>query len=78
MYHPAQIFDAVYGYVKRQRTSIKKEDLYNITDIEKEFIKKETISFFDEHMKDVNGEVFWEKCKNEFPNMLNSNRFNAK
>jgi hypothetical protein len=30
-------------------------------------MKEETINFFKEHLTEVNGEAFWEKCQKEFP-----------
>ena len=32
-----------------------------------EIMKFETVSFFTEHLQDIDGESFWTKCKNEFP-----------
>jgi hypothetical protein len=30
-------------------------------------MKEETINFFKEHLPEVNGDTFWEKCQKEFP-----------
>jgi hypothetical protein len=30
-------------------------------------MKAETINFFKEHLMEVNGELFWDKCQSEFP-----------
>ena len=30
-------------------------------------MKEETIGFLNEHLSEINGEIFWEKCKKEFP-----------
>jgi hypothetical protein len=32
-----------------------------------ETMKAETIIFFKEHIAEVDGEIFWEKCQREFP-----------
>ena len=32
-----------------------------------ETMKYETIIFFKEHLETIEGEIFWAKCKNEFP-----------
>ena len=32
-----------------------------------ETMKEETINFFKEHLHEVNGDTFWEKCQKEFP-----------
>jgi len=32
-----------------------------------ETMKKETVDFFQEHLSEIDGETFWNKCKNEFP-----------
>lgn len=36
-----------------------------------EAMKNETISFCNEHLPEINGETFWEKCQNEFPYKTN-------
>ena len=32
-----------------------------------ETMKKETVDFFKEHLSEIDGETFWNRCKNEFP-----------
>ena len=63
--HPREIF-----YAMNQERNVTEPHLLFI---EKFFdaietMKKETIDFFKEHLYEIDGETFWNRCKNEFPN----------
>jgi len=63
-YHPIEIFIAL-----NKACSYKKTHL-NFFDKLSEAIDtmhKETNSFLTEHMSEIEGEIFWSKCKKEFP-----------
>ena len=32
-----------------------------------ETMRYETVDFFKDHLTEIDGETFWNKCKNEFP-----------
>lgn len=62
--HPREIFLAM-----NKERSINQNHLlfYEKFDNAVETMKEETIIFFNQYMKEVDGEYFWVCCKNEFP-----------
>jgi hypothetical protein len=69
--HPSEIFLAM-NYSrdeKKKRESIQ----IQFSEIFREaipVIERETKGFFSNHLSDIDGNLFWEKCKNEFPKWI--------
>lgn len=63
-YHPSDIFLAMNKgcLVTEQQLVFYDKFLGAI-----ESMKEETINFIKQYLTEVNGEIFWEKCQNEFP-----------
>jgi hypothetical protein len=63
-YHPSDIFFAM----NKGRTASEQHLVFYDKFLEAiETMKAETIIFFKEHIAEVDGEIFWEKCQREFP-----------
>ena len=63
-YHPSDIFFAM----NKGRSSTEPHLVFYDKFIEAiETMSNETISFFREHLTEIEGETFWLKCKKEFP-----------
>lgn len=63
-YHPSDIFFAM----NKSRSALESHLVFYDKFIKAtEAMSIETISFFEEHLTDIDGETFWLKCKNEFP-----------
>jgi hypothetical protein len=63
-YHPSDIFFAM----NKGRSSTEPHLVFYDKFIETiETMSNETISFFREHLTEIEGETFWLKCKKEFP-----------
>lgn len=63
-YHPSDIFFAM----NKGRSATEQHLVFYDKFLEAiETMKIETINLFKEHLTEVNGNTFWEKCLNEFP-----------
>jgi hypothetical protein len=63
-YHPNDIFLAM----NKGHTSALSHLFFKVKFIEAiEIMSIETINFFKEHLSEIDGELFWDKCKKEFP-----------
>ena len=63
-YHPSDIFFAMNkGLSKTAQHLVFCDKFLGAT----ETMNGEIINFFSQYLTEVNGETFWEKCKNEFP-----------
>ena len=63
-FHPSDIFFAMN---KGRSATEQHLVFYNMFMEATEAMKEETINFFNQHLKEVNGETFWENCQKEFP-----------
>jgi hypothetical protein len=63
-YHPSDIFFAM----NKGRSATEQHLVFYDKFLGAiETMKEETINFFKEHLPEVNGDTFWEKCQKEFP-----------
>jgi hypothetical protein len=63
-YHPSDIFFAM----NKGRSATEQHLVFYDKFLGAiETMKEETINFFKEHLPEVNGDAFWEKCQKEFP-----------
>ena len=63
-YHPSDIFFAM----NKGRSATEQHLVFYDKFLGAiETMKEETINFFKEHLPEVNGDTFWEKCEKEFP-----------
>jgi hypothetical protein len=67
-YNPGDIFTAMnYG---RSFADSNRLDFFEKFDESLETMKIETINFFHDYLPEIDGDIFWTKCKNEFPYRL--------
>lgn len=62
--HPRDIFYAMnQGRVETEPHLLFIDKFTEATEV----MEKETINFFRQHLNEINGQEFWNKCKAEFP-----------
>ena len=74
-FHPSDIFAAM-NYSRTKPLDILSPERFDFYDKFNEAIptmEKEIKSFFVEHMTNIDGQMFWYKCKAEFPYKLKTN-----
>lgn len=71
-YHPSDIFIAM-NFSRSKPLEILSSECLDFYEKFKEAIptmEQETKDFFTDHLKEIDGQQFWEKCKVEFPYIL--------
>ncbi len=62
-FHPSRIFE----FMSQNQSGRKRPAFSEIFELAIPVMKQETEDFFQEHMLQINGIRFWEKCQAEFP-----------
>jgi len=77
-YHPSDIFAAMNFSRSKQLDILSSErlDFYEKFNEAISTMKKETKDFFIDHLTEIDGQQFWEKCKEEFPYRLKREKTN--
>ncbi len=72
--HPRDIFNAMnQTQIKSQdNTSFNRLDFYDKFNEAIPIMKTEILNFFKQYLSDVDEQQFWEKCKIEFPYIINN------
>ena len=68
-FHPSDIFGAL-NYSRNKNNGISSMAYLNFRDVFIQAIpamEEEIMSFFSEHMCNIDGSIFWQKCYNELP-----------
>jgi hypothetical protein len=64
-YHPSDIFAAINkGF---EISSKDRLDFYKKFNEAVSTMENEIVGFFHEYLNEIDGQLFWQKCKNEFP-----------
>jgi hypothetical protein len=63
-YHPIEIFLALNKACSNKKNHL---DFFDRLSEAIDTMRKETISLFNEHLPEIEVEMFWSKCKKEFP-----------
>lgn len=63
-FHPSDIFFAMNkGRLKNEQHLVFYDKFLEAI----ETMEEETIDFFNQHLKEISGDTFWDKCQKEFP-----------
>ena len=64
--HPTEIFQHIDTEFNRNYRDISMIEIKNIFNESKDFMKQEVLSFFKNHLNEIDGETFWKICEDEF------------
>jgi len=64
--HPKHIFQHIDTESDWSYRDISMIEIKNIFYESKDFMKQEVLSFFKNHLNEIDGETFWKKCEEEF------------
>jgi hypothetical protein len=63
--HPTEIFQHIDTELDWNYRDISMIEIKNIFNESKDFMKQEILSFFKNHLNEIDGETFWKKCEEE-------------
>jgi hypothetical protein len=63
--HPTQIFQHIDTELDWNYRDISMIEIKNIFNESKDFMKQEVLSFFKNHLNEIEGKSFWKKCEEE-------------
>ena len=63
--HPTHIFQHIDTELDWNYRDISMIEIKNIFNESKDFMKQEVLSFFKNHLNEIEGKSFWKKCEEE-------------